>query len=134
MDFVLSSSFKNSVGIDGNPTLNQCEAEYFNSIFNPVMKDTFDFNDKTLAFFENSTLTNKKRYFDRWGSEETASQLLILTVEEKGESGGYDAIIVTARRHRFTNRFVRQLLRKLKNSPEPHRNPLDSYKSAYLRG
>jgi len=37
-------------------------------------------------------ITDKKRYFARWG--ESWSQLIVLTESKKNESGGYDAIIV----------------------------------------
>lgn len=113
VNFSCDSAFKNSVGVNDSGILNQPEAEYFNSIFSPIVKDTFDFTDKKVAFVETGTLTNKKRYFETWGDQETVSQLILLTVNEKQESGGYDAIIVSWRKAGVNKRFRRQLIGRL---------------------
>ena len=89
------------LGLDNNLLLTKYEAEYFNMKF----KDRgFDFNNKMIGFFignNGSSIQTKKEYFDRLkerlSHNYSASMdiLIVLTEEQKIESGGFDAIIVS---------------------------------------
>jgi hypothetical protein len=117
LDFILDSAFRHSVGHDESAFLNQTESEYFNALSPPDSKTSFDFTNKKIVFMENSTLTNKKRYFEKWGDRETLNEFVLLTNEEKKRSGGYDAFIVSWRKKLVTRGFKRRTIKKLGMTP-----------------
>jgi hypothetical protein len=90
-----------SLGLDNNPRLTKCEAEYFNNEFKDWRKE-FDFTDKKVAFVTGSTANKhltKTDYFNKVKSRlkdnyEMTHSALYLTEEEKLKSG-YDAIVVS---------------------------------------
>jgi len=86
-----------SLGLDYNPKLTPQETAYFNKVFIAQLND-FDFTNKKIgfAFKENIFLTNKNHYFKLTNDKEISNEyiLIVLTANEKNNSGGYDALIV----------------------------------------
>lgn len=83
--------------------LNNYESDYFNEVFKSS-RNEFDFTDKKVGFIKGSNagkISNKKEYFDcekkRYANDLsiTNSQIYIFNKEEKVQSGGYDAVIVS---------------------------------------
>lgn len=123
----LSSFSQNidSLGLNSSPELNSSEVKYFNSQTNKP--DSFDFKNKRVGFFyynNGSTYITKKEYFDKWGKEYllnnhgVMNQLLVLTPIEKGESGGYDIIIVSWSKLKINEKDKPRLIRKLKRKTQ----------------
>jgi hypothetical protein len=92
-----------SCGLNDEALLNKYESIYFNETFEK-QRDGFQFEGKRIAFFEGNFGRNrntKSEYFERWGRgwylEESnlADMIVILTEQEKSDSGGYDAILVS---------------------------------------
>lgn len=100
--FVISSYGQNldSCGIDNNPKLTEYESQYLNEYLKN-QRDTFDLTGKKIIFVTGSgggVIGDKREYFSDVKSWERnnariATELVILTREEKIESGGYDAIL-----------------------------------------
>ncbi|MEQ8623427.1 MAG: hypothetical protein RJQ00_13970 [Vicingaceae bacterium] len=113
-----------SCGIDNSITLNQYEVDYFNQILEKqINRADFDFQNKKVGFaygIFGKVLITKKEYFDRWGKEyflndsQVANQLILFTKEEKNESGGYDAIIVSWSKTGVYGKHKENLIKKLK--------------------
>ncbi len=91
------------LGLDNNPLLTESEARYFNEQVKEK-RINFDFINKKVGFFRGNNganLQSKSDYFnlikERLGSNIDGSNdfIILLTNEEKNESGGYDAIIVS---------------------------------------
>jgi len=100
--FIISSYGQSldSCGIDNNPKLNIYESKYLNEYLKN-QRDTFDLTGKQIIFVTGSgggVIGEKKEYFadiKEWNNKNSriATALVILTTEEKIESGGYDAIL-----------------------------------------
>jgi len=89
------------LGLDNSSALTYYESEYFDTQFKG--KD-FDFKNKKIGFFfgnYGSSIQTKKEYFNRMKERlshnysASMDMLLILSEEQKVESSGFDAIIVT---------------------------------------
>jgi len=87
------------MGIDNSPLLNSYEGSYFNVIF-AKYRGNFDFTNKKVGFILRGAISDKKEYFekerDRYirGETPNSGQLRIFDIDQKAESGGYDAAIV----------------------------------------
>lgn len=113
-----------SCGTDSSATLNQYEVLYFNqSLEKPRMRSNFDFQNKKIGFAYGNfgkDVISKKEYFDRWGKEyykndsHVGNQLIILTEDEKEQSGGFDAIIISWSKILVSGRHRDKLIEKLK--------------------
>ncbi len=101
--FFLISSYGqilDSCGIDNNPKLTIYESKYLNEYLKN-QRDTFNLTGKQIIFVTGSggsVIGEKKKYFSdikEWNNNNLriATELVILTSEEKIESGGYDAIL-----------------------------------------
>ncbi len=101
--FVIIYSFGqnlDSCGVDNNSKLTVFESKYLNEYLKN-QRDTFDLTDKEIIFVTGSSASKiggKKEYFSdikEWNKNNSniATNLIILTSEEKIESGGYDAIL-----------------------------------------
>lgn len=108
-------SFSNSVGKNASPILTDNEAEYFNSDLKQY-RGHFDFQGKKVAFFYNEAALGKQQYFTKWHGGDVRNQLLLLTDEEKQNSNGYDAILVSWRKQGISKRFRRHLIERLHHS------------------
>ncbi len=117
-----------SCGLDSSTTLNKYEVKYFNQYLEKQRsRSTFDFQDKKVGFAHGNFgkgLISKKEYFNMWGKDyfengsHVVNQLIILTEEEKQQSGGYDAIIVSWSKILVSGKRKERLIKKLteKNS------------------
>ena len=85
-------------------------------------RSNFDFQDKKVGFAYGNFgkgLISKKEYFNWWGKDyfendsHVFNQLIILTEEEKEESGGYDAIIISWSKTGVYGRQKERLIKKL---------------------
>jgi hypothetical protein len=101
--FILIYSFGqnlDSCGVDNNSKLTIFESKYLNEYLKN-QRDTFDLTGKQIIFVTGSsarTIGEKKEYFTdikEWNlrNSKIATDLVVLTREEKIESGGYDAIL-----------------------------------------
>jgi hypothetical protein len=79
------------------------EATTLNSIFSKDRKD-FDFNGKVIGFTVGTTgnlIENKKNFFEKYinpvvnGQDENVCSLIVFSKEEKSNSGGFDAIVMS---------------------------------------
>ena len=114
-----------SCGLDSSTTLNKYESQYFNqSLKKQRSRSNFDFQDKKVGFaFGNfgKGVISKKEYFNMWGkdyfendSHVVFNQLIILTEEEKQQSGGFDAIIISWSKIGVAGNDKKRLIEKLK--------------------
>ncbi len=109
-------------GIDNNPKLTQLESQYLNIYLNEK-RNGFDFNDKKVIFITGSNgsqIGTKKEYFDdikKWNEKNSkiATGIVILTNEQKLESGGYD-IILTYWVKVLTEKRKKKILAEIKAS------------------
>ena len=101
--FLISYSFGqnlDSCGVDNNSKLTIFESKYLNEYLKN-QRDTFDFTGKQIIFVTGSnagTIGEKIEYFSdikEWEirNSKIVTDLIILTKEEKIETGGYDAIL-----------------------------------------
>jgi len=101
--FIIIYSFGqkiDSCGIDNNSKLTVFESKYLNEYLKNK-RDTFDFTGKKIIFITGSsgkTIGKKKDYFlniNEWNlsNSKIATELFVLTREEKIQSGGCDAIL-----------------------------------------
>ncbi len=89
-----------SCGIDNNAKLTIYESTYLNEYLKS-QRDTFDLMGKKIIFVTGSgggVIGEKKEYFSdikEWNDRNSkiATSIVFLTIEEKIESGGYDAIL-----------------------------------------
>lgn len=122
-----------SCGIDNSIGLNQYEVQYFNQVLeNQRKRSDFDFSGKLIGFTYGNFgkgLHSKREYFDKWGKEyfrknsNVSNQLFVLTEEEKYNSGGYDAIIVSWSKIMLSSKDKNKIIRKLKEKTAA--NPLE---------
>lgn len=79
------------------------EATTLNSIFSKDRKD-FDFNGKVIGFTVGTTgnlIENKKNFFEKYinpvvnGQDKNVCSLIVFSKEEKSNSGGFDAVIMS---------------------------------------
>jgi hypothetical protein len=91
------------LGLDNNDALSNYESDFFNGEFLQKRKE-FNFTNKKVGFFVGNSggnLWSKQEYFESYkervskGMSGSMDFLLILTEEQKKESNGYDAIIVS---------------------------------------
>ncbi|HYF66545.1 MAG TPA: hypothetical protein VD884_00350 [Ohtaekwangia sp.] len=90
-----------SCGTDNSNFLNKYEINYFNQTLGKQLKRlNFNFNDTKIGFAYGNFgkgLISKKEYFDHCGrgyfknNFNVIDQIIVLTDEERKESGGYDA-------------------------------------------
>ncbi|PSR55816.1 hypothetical protein AHMF7605_21100 [Adhaeribacter arboris] len=89
-----------SCGVDNKPRLNRYESELLNEYLKNH-KGNFDFTNKNVVFVTGSSgsiIATKKSYFTNikdWNKKNSriATSLIVLSEEEKVESGGYDAMV-----------------------------------------
>jgi hypothetical protein len=90
-----------SCGLDNNPILNKSESEFLNEYLKDKRGD-FDFADKKIIFITGSNASTKgfkRDYFKnvfKWSTDSNSkisTELVILSAQNKIESGGYDAIL-----------------------------------------
>jgi hypothetical protein len=112
LKYLFDTSFSNGIGKTISPALTDNEAEYFNAEFEKQRKD-FDFHEKKVAFVLGSSFIDKQQYFKNWGGTDIATNLIILTDEEKHKTNGYDAIIASWRKQGVSKRFRRRLIKKM---------------------
>ncbi len=115
-----------SCGIDNSLSLNQYEVQYFNQeLENQRKRSEFDFNGKLIGFAYGNFgkgLHSKREYFDKWGKEyfrknsNVSNQLIVLTEEEKFNSGGYDAIILSWSKLKLSRKDKNRIIRKLEKT------------------
>lgn len=116
-----------SCGIEDHALLNENEAQYFNEV-KQTWLDSFDFKGKKLAFTYGNfgkSIKTKSFYFKYWGKEyykngnRVVNLYLILTPEEKKESGGFDVIVVSWSKFMINNKnrakIIKRVNRKWKN-------------------
>lgn len=113
LKYLFDTGFSSNVGKTTSPVLTNNEAEYFNAELLKQRKDV-DFHEKKVAFVLNGSFIDKQQYFKNWGGREVASQLIILTDDEKQKANGYDAIIVLGRRQGVDNSFRKRLIKHLR--------------------
>jgi hypothetical protein len=112
-----------SCGLDSSITLNKYESQYFNqSLEKQRIRSNFDFQKKKVGFahgnFGNGVIS-KKEYFDRWGkvyfenNSHVLNQLIILTEDEKQQSGGFDAIIISWSKIGVAGKHKKRLIENL---------------------
>jgi hypothetical protein len=113
------------VGTDTAGTFTPAEIRFFNTLFGHE-RGAFDFNDKKIAFvdldydnpYQSDQLKRKNQYVDRVKKHlendflYPYDHLLILTADEKRESGGYDAIIMYSYKGPYRREKLLQLLKK----------------------
>jgi len=113
-----------SCGLDNSTTLNKHEVEYFNHSLEKQRKGSnFDFQNAKVGFAYGNFgkgLISKKEYFDRWGKDyflkdsHVVNQLIILTEDEREDSGGFDAIIVSWSKTGVYGKHKERLIKNLK--------------------
>ena len=113
-----------SCGLDSSTTLNKYESQYFNqSLEKQRNRSNFDFQNKKVGFAYGNFgkgVISKKEYFDKWGKDyfenesHVVNQLIILTEEEKQQSGGFDAIIISWSKIGVAGKHKERLIEKLK--------------------
>ena len=89
-----------SCGLDKNPTLNKYEVEFLDAYYKGF-HDSFKFQGKTIAFLRSpggKIVSDKVQFFNAvkdWNLKDAriSTYLIVLTDEEKQNSGGYDAIL-----------------------------------------
>ncbi|MGK0296027.1 MAG: hypothetical protein ACI884_002202 [Ulvibacter sp.] len=109
-----------SLGINDNYLLNSEEAKYLNKSVGTQL-GTFDFKDKKVIFTEGNSarLITKGDYFKRLvkpylkDGKDMVNYLVILTDEEKKESGGFDAIIVAWSKIGLTKKREKAIIKKM---------------------
>lgn len=121
-----------SCGIDSSAMLNQYEVNYFNQSLEKQRKRSgFDFQGKKVGFAHGNygnVAISKKEYFDHWGRKYyndnlgVSNQLIVLTEEEKTQSGGYDAIIVSWSKILISKKYNEELIIKIKEKEEASKN------------
>ena len=88
------------MGNDESSLLTSYESVYFNVVFK-VNLNEFDFAGKKVGFIYSGAKSNKKEYFDlekdRFNRNNSPNRgtLYIFDEDQKKESGGYDAAIVS---------------------------------------
>lgn len=127
-----------SCGLDSNAILNNHEIAYFN--YHLGKKHDFDFRNKKVAFTYGNFgkgVISKKDYFERWGREyyklksHVVDIPIILTDQEKIQSGGFDIIIVSWSKilptGKSRQKLIKRVNKKLKSTPShpppPHTFP-----------
>lgn len=109
-----------SLGVNDNYILNNEEAKYLNKSVGTQL-GAFDFKNKKVIFSEGNIarLINKSDYFERlvkpylMDGKDMVNYLVILTDEEKQDSGGFDAIIVAWSKIGLTNKRKRTIIKKM---------------------
>lgn len=123
----LKAQTLDSLGIDNSTTLNRQEFELLNSLLREK-RDTFDFQSKKVAFVTGSSGNNivtKEAYFKNyvkpWLDKGTRPQVSMvrLTEEEKSQSNGYDALVLSWVKL-FTNKQKKRIVKRLSKK---HRVP-----------
>jgi len=90
-----------SLGVDNQVTPNRQETAFFNLALKEL-RDTFDFNNKKIAFVTGSSsskLLSKNDYLKNcvkpWAEKDSTPQIFMvrLTNEESKKSGGYNVLV-----------------------------------------
>jgi RNase H-fold protein (predicted Holliday junction resolvase) len=111
------------LGLNNDEELSINEANFFNKSFFKEKKE-FDFKNKKIGFFNGnngSRLWSKKEYFDDLKQRASENRfgplgyLIILTEEQKTETGGYDAVIVSWSKL-LGEILTKKMITKLKNN------------------
>ena len=113
LKYLFQDGFSNDIGKTISSTMTDSEADYFNSELLGQRKD-FDFHKKKVAFFLNSSLIDKQKYFKNWGGKDVVNNLIVLRQDEKQNANDYDAIIVSWRKQGISNSFRRRLIKRLR--------------------
>ena len=102
--FHLNAQRLGEVGIDDDPTLTYDEASILNSMFSETL-DGYDFSGKRIAYYTGSSASkhqSKSEFFETIGPYlrlETEHKPPVVLVEfsadERAESGGYDAVLLS---------------------------------------
>lgn len=109
-----------SLGVNDNYLLNSEEAKYLNESVKG-QRGSFDFNNKKVVFSKgnHATLITKSNYFEIFVKPSLKSEgdmtnyLVILTDDEKKQSGGFDAIIVAWSKIGLTKSRRKTIIRKM---------------------
>ena len=105
-----------SLGINNNPLLNLHESSFLESQFE---SELFDFKDKRIAFYKSLSGIQSKQEFFIDSRERIISghklplQTIELSSEEKIETGGFDAIIVSWSKKQVTPKMKESIIEKL---------------------
>lgn len=73
--------------------LSETESAHLNRALDKK-RGNFDFTQKKVAFAVNRSYVGKHLYFGRRGDQFKATSLVILTENEKQQTGGYDAVVI----------------------------------------
>ena len=109
-----------SLGTNNNYLLNQDEATYLNNSVGTQFGQ-FDFINKNVVFAEgnNAKLISKSDYFKRLvkpyfaEGKDVVNCLVILTKDEKINSGGFDAIIVAWSKVGLTKKRKKTIIKEM---------------------
>jgi hypothetical protein len=109
------------IGKDTISTLNVCESNYLNFLFQKD-KDTFDFYEKKIAFFKGNTGTiksTKKEFFDKEkyfihqkGFLPSGSCQLVIFDKNEERQVGYNAVIISLSKKYITKKEIIKRLKK----------------------
>ena len=115
-----------SCGLNNSAELNKFEIQYFKQELSKQLKrNNFDLIDKKIGFAHGNfgkKIITKQEYFDSWGrsyfnnNSHVVNQLIILEAEERVNSGGYDAIIISWSKIMVTGIHRRKLIENLKKA------------------
>lgn len=119
----LSGQQLSNCGKDNNSKINNDEARFLNSYLTDT-KNVFDFSGKKIAFITGSSgskVGTKNEYFREvkkrdLNNSKIATSFIILTDDEKLQSGGYDAIITYWVKILIDNKRKKKIVNKLKIS------------------
>ena len=109
------------MGIDDNPLLTELEGECFNALYQ-IPKKEFNLSGKKVAFLTGivgQTKTSNQRYFSSWKANpclgySPPGTLYIFNVQQKSETGSYDAAIVYWSKKLLTKEEVVKRLKNIK--------------------
>ncbi len=111
------------VGNDSLQELTQQDAIFFNQIYGSK-KGAFDFNDKKVAFInphvdkkeairtKNDFIRKIKKHLESDFLYPASEELMVLSEEEKMQTGGYDAIIVYPTKRSYREQLINILKEK----------------------
>ncbi|MFY0600785.1 MAG: hypothetical protein JXR03_14015 [Cyclobacteriaceae bacterium] len=112
-----------SCGLNNSSVLNEFEIQYFKQeLSKQLERHGFNLINKKIAFAQGNFgkgIITKQEYFNQWGrsyfnnNSHVVNQLIVLNAEERVNSGGYDAIIISWSKILVAGKHRRKLIENL---------------------
>ena len=106
-----------SLGVNKYPLLNSYESNF---LVSQLENESFDFENKKIAFYKsNAGIQSKQDFFEdsiehiRIGHK-IPIQIIELTPQNKSETGGFDAVVVSWYKFILTPKMKEKIIEKLK--------------------